>query len=56
MSLKKIQGLDALRAIAVLFVIITHWGPHSFKNFPALTFFFEKSCPRANLALTSSSY
>lgn len=43
-SLKYYEGLDVLRAFAVCFVIITHWGPSKFKS-EILTFIFQKIIP-----------
>lgn len=42
--MKYIKGLDTLRAFAVCFVIIAHWGPHKFRS-DILTFFFTKILP-----------
>jgi peptidoglycan/LPS O-acetylase OafA/YrhL len=43
--MKYIKGLDTVRAFAVFFVIIAHWGPHTFNNAPFLTFIFTKIVP-----------
>ena len=42
--MKYIKGLDTLRALAVMFVIVAHWGPHSFETEP-LNFIFSKLMP-----------
>jgi len=42
--MKHIKGLDALRAFAVVFVIISHWGPGTVKIAP-LNFIFSKLMP-----------
>lgn len=42
--MKHVKGYDTLRAFAVSFVIISHWGPHQFKS-QLLTFFFTKIKP-----------
>eukprot|EP01136_Pigoraptor_vietnamica_P044419 Opistho-1_new@21151 len=43
-SLKYYEGLDVLRAFAVCFVIIAHWGPSKFRS-EILTFIFQKIIP-----------
>ena len=48
--MKYIKGLDVLRAVAVFFVIITHWGPHTFKS-EILTFIFQKIIPDGNFGV-----
>jgi peptidoglycan/LPS O-acetylase OafA/YrhL len=42
--MRYIKGLDTLRAVAIMLVIITHWGPHTLKSI-WLTFFFSKILP-----------
>jgi len=42
--MKYIKGLDTLRAFAVFLVIITHWGPRTFKS-PVITFIFTRLIP-----------
>ncbi|MGN6639397.1 MAG: acyltransferase family protein [Mucilaginibacter sp.] len=42
--MKYIKGLDTLRAFAVFFVIVAHWGPYSFRTEP-LNFIFSKLMP-----------
>lgn len=48
--MRYIKGLDVLRAVAVFFVIITHWGPHQFKS-EILTFIFQKIIPDGNFGV-----
>jgi peptidoglycan/LPS O-acetylase OafA/YrhL len=43
--MKYYSGLDTLRAFAVIFVIITHWGPHTINSSKALTFFLTRILP-----------
>jgi peptidoglycan/LPS O-acetylase OafA/YrhL len=43
--MRYIKGLDTLRAFAVFFVIITHWGPHTIHSSKALTFFLTRVLP-----------
>jgi peptidoglycan/LPS O-acetylase OafA/YrhL len=43
--MKYYSGLDTLRAFAVIFVIITHWGPHTINASKALTFFLTRVLP-----------
>lgn len=49
--MKKIQGLDALRAVAVILVIINHWSPHQFKTLPFLSFIFQKVIPSSTFGV-----
>ena len=49
--MKKIKGLDALRAIAVLLVIRAHWGPNGFNNYPYLTIVVQKIIPSGSFAV-----
>jgi len=50
-STKRIAGLDALRAIAVLLVIKTHWGPQQFRTSAALTFIVKYIFPSGDAAV-----
>lgn len=43
--MKYIKGLDVLRAFAMIFVLIWHWGPHKFNHFKYLTIFFTNIIP-----------
>ncbi|HEY4196017.1 MAG TPA: acyltransferase [Mucilaginibacter sp.] len=42
--MKYIKGFDTIRTGAIIFVIITHWGPHGSKS-PLLNFIFSKLIP-----------
>jgi peptidoglycan/LPS O-acetylase OafA/YrhL len=45
-----IKGLDTLRAFAVCFVIITHWGPSKFHS-EVLTFIFTRILPNGTFGV-----
>lgn len=49
--MKYIKGLDALRAFAIFFVIITHWGPHTIRSSKALTFFLTRILPNGEFGV-----
>jgi len=49
--MRKITGLDALRAIAVLLVIHAHWGPYGFNTYPNFTAFYKKIIPSGGFAV-----
>lgn len=43
--MKYIKGLDTLRALAIIFVLLSHWGPHKFGSLTYLTYFFSYLIP-----------
>lgn len=50
-GLKYIKGLDSLRALAVILVIIGHWGPFEFKSSAVLTVLITKVLPAATFGV-----
>ena len=49
--MKHIKGLDTLRAFAILFVIIEHWGPEFYGNHPILAFLQKYFLPNGNFGV-----
>ncbi|TDG35296.1 acyltransferase [Pedobacter changchengzhani] len=49
-NIKYYKGLDVLRAFAVFFVIITHWGPHQFSSV-TFTAIYQKILPDGNFGV-----
>ncbi len=49
--MKQIKGLDTLRAFAVIFVIIEHWGPPFDRQLPVLSFIYKYLIPNGQFGV-----